>query len=306
MKIYLAGDLSGPRRAALMQDSKRIQRRLYSYFYNREDGNKPDEDILDGVRLGLDLFLDSGAFSAFTKNVNIAPELYAQFIKDTQHFWTTCSSLDFIGKGEAAAVQSYENLKNLERLGAKVQPVFHVREPDDWLRKYIDEGYDYIFIGGMVPESTDWLCERLDGLWENVLVDKKTRKARVKIHGFGLTDVKLMLRYPWHSVDSSSWLAIGMFGSCVFRTGYGSTLRLRRILFSKEHTDARRRNAWYYPSLAENERNQIDAMLVEHGVTAAQCAEHYVFRDMVNSTVFQKMEELATDTFVGSQETFFT
>ena len=36
---------------------------------------------------------------------------------------------------------------------------------------------------------------------------------RVKVHGFGLTSLSLMLRFPWFSVDSTSWVVTGRMGS---------------------------------------------------------------------------------------------
>lgn len=307
MKIYLAGERQAagpdPNTAPLWLQGGRVKRRLFSYFYHNQAGNAPDTDILTSVKLGLDLFLDSGAFTAFTKKVTIQPGSYAQFIKNSRDIWTTCSSLDAIGRGDAAALASYENLKTLESLGVSTCPVFHVREPDNWLKRYVDEGYPYIFIGGMVPETTEWLLERLDILWQDILVDGNGR-ARVKVHGFGLTDQKLMFRYPWFSVDSSSWLMTGIYGACVFRAGMGD--RLRKVVFSDESPEARKINGWHYVNLPRLSQARVDAWLEPYGVTAKQCGEHYSFRDAVNAAVFQSLEDMATDVFEGAQRTLFT
>jgi hypothetical protein len=301
VRIYLAGEREGGPK--LWIQSGKVKRRLYSYFYHNDKGNVPDDDIMVAAGLGLDLFLDSGAFSAFTKKVTIDPKQYAKFIEANRGIWTTCSSLDAIGSGEQAAQASYDNLKTLEQLGVRVQPVFHVREPEKWLQRYIDEGYDYIFIGGMVPETTQWLMDRLDVLWDKILVDPVTRKARVKVHGFGLTDQKLMFKYPWFSVDSSSWLMTGIFGSCVFRPGH--TDKLRKVVFSDDSPDLRKPNSWHYKLLPQAMRDQVDEWLIPYGVTAAQCGESYYYRDAVNSAVFQSLEDLATETFAAPQETLF-
>jgi hypothetical protein len=37
-------------------------------------------------------------------------------------------------------------------------------------------------------------------------------KALVKTHGFGVTSIPLMMRYPFHTVDSTSWVKSGGFG----------------------------------------------------------------------------------------------
>lgn len=307
MKIYLAGERQAagpdPNTVPLWLRDGRVKRRLFSYFYHNQAGNAPDHDILTSSRMGLDLFLDSGAFTAFTKKAIIEPRNYAQFIKNSSGIWTTCSSLDAIGRGEEAAKASYDNLKTLESLGVGIQPVFHVREPDEWLARYIEEGYDYIFIGGMVPETTEWLFERLDVLWDSILTNYNGT-AKVKVHGFGLTDQKLMFRYPWYSVDSSSWLMTGIYGACVFRAGMGD--RLRKVVFSEESPEARKYNGWHYNNLPGEMKSQVDKWLEPYGVTAKECGQHYSFRDAVNAAVFQSLEDLATDTFEGAQQTLFT
>jgi hypothetical protein len=301
LKIYLAGErlatAPSPELAALWG---RVKRRLFSYFYHNRN-NAPDADILESVRLGVDLFLDSGAFTAFTKNAIIDPKLFAQFIKNSKGIWSAISSLDAIGRGEEAAQKSYDNMKILEAEGVRVSPVFHVREPDRWLQRYIDEGYDYIFIGGMVIESSGWLLERLDGLWTHYLL--KDHRAKVKVHGFGLTDQKLMFRYPWYSVDSSSWLNYGIYGKCVFPIeGEG---RLRPIQFSDKHTDARKVNGWAYSILPREIKNKVDEWLAGYGVTAEQVSTEYTFRDAINAAVYQEMEKWGSDVFESAQETLF-
>jgi hypothetical protein len=274
-----------------------VRRRLISYYYHQ----RWDEDIEQSVKYKLDLFLDSGAFTAFTKGVQIDPKAYAQFIKDCKGIWSVCSSLDAIGDGDAAARASYENLKILEAEGVKVSPVFHVREPDLWLQRYVDEGYPYIFIGGMVPETTGWLMERLDGLWSHILCNPDGT-AKTQVHGFGLTDQKLMFRYPWYSVDSSSWLMTGIYGGIMLTTPQGP----RKIVMSEESPELRKFTGWHFKNLAKPQQDQVREWLLPYGVTAEQCMQNYRFRNVVNAVSFQEMEKLGTDRFENQQNTLFS
>jgi hypothetical protein len=299
MKVYLAGEREAIEKStgepALW--SRFVQRRLFSYYYHGcTTGNKPSSDLLASARRSLDLFLDSGAFTAFTQKVDIPLERYARFIQDTG-FWTVCSNLDDTSKNEK---KSYENQKALESLGAKVQPVFHTREDTRWLVKYLDEGYDYIFLGGMVPETTGWLMNWLDDLWDKFLINPDGT-ARVKVHGFGLTDQSLMFRYPWYSVDSTSWLMTGVFGACLFLTPSGA----RKVVFSSSSPQAKKIDGWHYETLPSVLKRQVDRWLEPFGVTAAQCAEHYSYRDAVNAAVFQSMETLGTHRFHKTQGGLF-
>jgi hypothetical protein len=44
----------------------------------------------------------------------------------------------------------------------------------------------------------------------------ETGKPKIKIHGFGIGNVKLLVKYPWYSVDSTSWVRHGGFGKVWF------------------------------------------------------------------------------------------
>lgn len=296
--------------------TKGIKRRLFSFYYHGFSGGQFEKDektglstaIADSVSFGWELFLDSGAFTAFTQNKVMDVKEYASYICKHQAIWSTCSSLDAIGSGEVDsdkqlgfARQSYAYFAELRNRGAKVQPVYHVREPRVVLEKYIDLGYDYIFIGGMVPETTQWLMQRLDYLWTNVLT-LPDGSPKIKVHGFGLTDQLLMFRYPWYSVDSSSWLMTGIFGACMFRTGKKGK-PLQKVVFSEESPEARKDKGWHYHRRSRADRDLVDSWIEPFGITAEQLSQHYSFRDVVNASVFQDLEDLGTERFVNKQPT---
>lgn len=304
MKIYLAGEREGSRNDTI-NIWRNAKRRLFSYYYHGfKTGGRPSQHI-DGARqMDLDLFLDSGAFTAFTKKETIPVEEYATFVKSTRSYWSVCSSLDVIGSGDEAAAASYRVMRELHALGADVIPVFHVREPDAWLEKYIAEGHEYIAIGGMVPESTSWLMDRLDGLWGTILTHSDG-SPKLKVHGFGLTVFSLMFRYPWFSVDSTSWLMTGVYGACVLPTRDG----IKRVFFSEQSPQARKTDGWHYHSLklvdGDPRRKVVDEILERYGVTAEQCGETYQYRDMVNAAVYQDLESMGVNEFHIRQPTLF-
>lgn len=287
MKVYLAADRSrtDPNENLWV---KVARRRLFSYFYDGFQTNTPSKELLNGKEHCDDLFLDSGAFTAFTKKVTIPLERYAAFVRETRSMWTVCSSLDAIGD----AAQSYAYFHELRALGADVCPVFHAREDDSWLVKYLDEGHPYIFLGGMVPETTPWLLKWLDHLWDAYLTNSDGT-PRVKVHGFGLTNQRLITRYPWYSVDSSSWLMTGVYGICAFPHGSG----LIKVDFSTQSNSRRKFSAPHYTVLPKEMRDVVDSWLARLGVTAEQCTNHYWFRDYVNAAAYQNLEQFGTERF---------
>lgn len=304
MKIYLAGEREGSKNDSI-NIWRNAKRRLFSYYYHGfRTGGVPTSHVEGAREMGLDLFLDSGAFTAFTKKETIPVEAYAEFVKSTRPYWSVCSSLDVIGQGDEAAAASYRVMRELHGLGADVIPVFHVREPDAWLEKYIAEGHEYIAIGGMVPESTAWLMDRLDGLWGTIMT-RKDGSPKLKVHGFGLTVFSLMFRYPWFSVDSTSWLMTGVYGACVLPTPRG----IKRVFFSAESPQARKIEGWHYHALTlvpnDPRRKEVDRILERYGVTAEQCGETYQYRDMVNAAVYQDLEAQGVHEFHIKQPTLF-
>ena len=93
MKVYLAGE-----RDAVGDWLKGVKRRLFSYYYHGLKTNELTATIKESIKLKHDLFLDSGAFTAFTKGIEININRYAEYIKKTEGIWSVCSNLDTIGK----------------------------------------------------------------------------------------------------------------------------------------------------------------------------------------------------------------
>lgn len=153
------------------------------------------------------LFLDSGAFSAWSKKVEINIEDYIAHIKKFDKYIDHYAVLDAIGD----PVKTLENQNIMEKAGLHPVPCFHYGEDIKYLKYYLDN-YDYIALGGMVPVSTENLIEWLDYLFADFICDKDGM-PKVKVHGFGMTVLNLMLRYPWWSVDSTSWVLTGRFGA---------------------------------------------------------------------------------------------
>ena len=155
----------------------------------------------------VNLFLDSGAFSAWSKGINIDIKDYINFIKEHEKYLEVYSVLDHIGDSEL----TLKNQKIMEKAGLSPLPCFHYGSDKKHLQYYVDN-YEYIALGGMVPISSKNLTTWLDILFSNFICDKNGI-PKVKVHGFGLTSLTLMLRYPWYSVDSTSWVMTSRFGS---------------------------------------------------------------------------------------------
>ena len=198
------------------QGHAKVEHKLESYHYIG-DGRYANRIRENGDKV----FLDSGAFSAFSLGVDVDLGAYCRWINANRDIIKSdgpdlmASVLDGIGD----PLKTYQNQLSMEELGVRPLPCFHYGEDERYLEWYISN-YEYITIGGMVPISTLQLFHWLDRIWNKYLTDGSGR-ARIKVHGFGLTSVPLMQEYPWYSVDSSSWVQIGAHGNIILN---GKTL----------------------------------------------------------------------------------
>jgi hypothetical protein len=148
----------------------------------------------------MNLFLDSGAYSAKTRGKIIDIDKYISFIYENKTAISVYAGLDVIGDSK----KTWENQIIMERAGLHPLPTFHGGEDVRWLKRYIDKGYEYICLGGIVGMNTTKLKTWLDPLFNKYLIDMNGM-PRVKTHGFGIANIELILRYPWYSVDSHAW-----------------------------------------------------------------------------------------------------
>jgi len=105
----------------------------------------------------------------------------------------------------------------MEKHGLNPLITFHVNESFDYLKEYIKK-YDYIALGGVaqIKGKRDKLQEWLDHCFSLIL-----KKKGLKIHGFAIFSPKLMLRYPFYSVDASTWLIGSTYGNLLIPTKTG-------------------------------------------------------------------------------------
>jgi hypothetical protein len=151
------------------------------------------------VEKGYELFLDSGAFSAANSEANINLDDYCQYVLESGA--SIYAGLDVIGDPTATMC----NVRYMEeKYGLNPIPTFHMGGRPDELRNLFS--YHYIALGGMVFSSgRERYC---DEIWSILLKEA----PGIRVHGFGMTNIELMERYPWYSVDSSTYKDGRRFG----------------------------------------------------------------------------------------------
>lgn len=179
---------------------------LLSYHYYQ---NEHIDDLLTECfgDIKVDVFADSGAYSAMTSGKPIDFDAYIEWVNRWKHRFTAVSSPDVIGDPAATTRETERMLQAVQ--GVPVLPVFHVGEDWSYLSRWAaDPRVDYLALGGMVPYTrrmkllTGWLTKAF-----NIIKNPIARRPRPapRVHGFGLTTWPLLKRFPFYSVDSSSW-----------------------------------------------------------------------------------------------------
>jgi hypothetical protein len=178
------------------------------------------------------LFIDSGAYSAWTQNAEINLQDYIDFCLQHIDMFECVANLDVIpGKPyvrltaqdiEDSAKQGWDNYRIMLKAGIpkeKLIHAFHQGEDVKWLKRMVKE-IPYIALSPSKDKNTEEKIQWLDYCM-NYVTDKDGMPL-VKFHGFGTTSIKIMLRYSWFSVDSTSWIFRGRVGAVYiprFRNG---------------------------------------------------------------------------------------
>lgn len=115
------------------------------------------------------------------------------------------ANVDVIGSPEKTwETQSYFEQQH----GLRPMPVIHKNAPMLWIGKYLERGYRYIGFGGFASGVGGWAEMRKWCDQAFILLCPRTNdyKPIVKVHGFAMTGLRGIWRWPWASVDSTSWV----------------------------------------------------------------------------------------------------
>ena len=201
---------------------------MLSYYADKNSAYKnflePRKKRLEqGLENGK-LFMDSGAFTAWTKGAVINVDEYCKYINENGEYVDYFGQLDTIpkvgGTAQEAAEAAQKTLENYFEMISKVKYpekivyTFHVGEPEEVLRQALEWGsknkdkMKMIAIGGLVRKNSNdknSVITRAFNVINEIYPD-------VRVHLFGCTSPQYFLDYPAHSGDSSNHIMSAING----------------------------------------------------------------------------------------------
>lgn len=284
--LYFAGSQNRASDEAMF---KRKCCKLYSQLNDRKRGeiwlqhNKEHNDIK--------VFVDSGAFSAWSKGKKIDVDEYINYINTNTNELTLFASVDNIPgeltrtptlkEKQQSPILSWDNYMYMrERIidKDKLLPVFHIGEDLKYLNNMCNVILDgkhipYIALGGTVGIKDRKVKENWYKQCFRVIKDSKN--PNVKVHAFGMTSLNILENFPFTSADSTSWLMTANNGSLI--TKYG-TICVSNVTPDKpNHID----------KLGNNLLEILSEQAIQYGLTFDQCREDYKARTVFNVNYLQ-------------------
>jgi hypothetical protein len=181
-------------------------------------------------------FLDSGAHSLYTKFVMKSETFdsskgvgfsgnYVWY--ESEEFWQYVDDYAAFVKANRKGIDYYANVDVIfnpqktwdvqcyleDQHKLKPVPVIHYGTDIKWIERYLDRGHFYLGLGGLGQEVTSSAYRQWGDEVYRFLCPGKERLPIAKTHGFAMTAFPLLMRYPWYSVDSASWIKAGGFGN---------------------------------------------------------------------------------------------
>lgn len=180
---------------------------LASYWFLKRTDITSVVDRMGGID-AVDLFIDSGAFSAWSSNATVDLRAYADWLLAHRRVINFAAGLDVIGD-PVATLKNLYTLRDMVGSAVKIVPTFHVGSPWTMLEHMLGDGFDFVALGGVVSlrlKDHDPLMPWL------VTAHRILRDAGAVAHGFGITKPPLPEMLPWYSVDSAYWQQAAITG----------------------------------------------------------------------------------------------
>ena len=272
LDLYLAGAADEKKRILEQVIPSNV---LFSYE-NLQVRSAKDLDIYH--TFGSKLFIDSGAFSMWTKGVEVDVDAYIKWINKRSKYIDLYGQVDAIPGTRTGGAPTYQEVReaaqktwdNYLYMRPKMKKpegllyTFHVGEPKEFLKQaleWTDENgkhIPYIALGGMVGKTAQVRRNFLKMCFDII---KSSSNPNVKVHAFGMTSRDLLSEFPITSADSTSWIMTAAMGGVM--TDIGTVM-----LSNNQKKDPN-----HYSHLPKKVQQDFEKKVCEFGFTLDELAE---------------------------------
>lgn len=254
--------------------------RCFSYWYVRLGCTAEQKESWEKARDSqVRILMDSGAHSFLSKKAGLGPEEldsyldeYAAFLQANKGRFDFSVTFDYVKH----APEVYRVHQSLLAKGVKTLPVFHGDSSLDWIRRYHDQGHVLIGLGKPKShlEGGKYLREHYYGRVFNL-----TEKLGMKCHGFAVSGSNAF-HYPWHSLDSASWLLAAVKGLIMIYDMHLKKMRLIHVSKETHVTHTKKKHSLY--SFPARVWEPLEMQMKLAGVSLDQISSSSFYRAIFN------------------------
>ena len=219
MNLYLAGVAPWREEGIYTQSLRRGGVHILESFYYADDFTEKM------IPLYGSFLLDSGAFTLFTDKSRGRGVVWEEYV-DRYADFIRRNRVERFFELDIDKIIGHDNVVKLRRrlerkAGRPCIPVWHKFRGRDAFIRMCDE-YEYVAIGGIVSKEITPQEYKYFPWFIN-----EAHKRKAKIHGLGFTNIKLLPRYHFDSVDSTAWTTGNRFGAVYYFNGHTIKKRLK-------------------------------------------------------------------------------
>lgn len=232
------------------------------------------------------LFIDSGAYSAHTRNAELDVDAYIEYLNsldDELHIFAQVDKIpgvfrqpktkEQLAEAPELSWKNYLYMRPKLKSPHKLLPIFHQGEDYKWLHnmlEWTDENGKHIPYIGISPANDQPVKEKEKFIAKCFRIIKASSNPTVQTHAFGMTSLHILERYPFTSADSTSWIMNGANGSIM--TKYGSVTISSGRLTAPDHI----------LKMPKEAQREIQQYVESHGYNMTALAEDYKQRILFN------------------------
>jgi hypothetical protein len=166
-------------------------------------------------------------------------------------------------------------------------PVFHQGERFYWLEKMLQDGETYIGISPYLRSHQNEIIKWADQCFTRI-TDTKGNPL-IKTHGFGVTACNLCIRFPWTSVDSTSWSVGGGYGTILVPQRVNGVVDYSKPPLSLRISARKQDQSRGFDGMGPKQQDMIRQSVDEAGITMGELRNTFMGRWRLNMKYFLGM-----------------